>query len=95
MRICHAKLIVVTNPMSDSYDTNAPKKAVNVSINSDLLQQAKVLKINLSATLENKLAHLIKQKRRSQWLDENRPALDDYNAFVEKQGVFSDGLRQF
>ena len=81
--------------MRDFYNTNAAKKAANVSINSDLLQQAKVLKINLSATLEDELAHLIRQKRRAQWLDENRPALEDYNAFVEKHGVFSDGLRQF
>ncbi len=81
--------------MSEFYNINAPKKAANVSINSDLLQQAKVLKINLSATLEDELAHLIRQKRRAQWLDDNRPALDDYNVFVEKHGVFSDGLRQF
>jgi len=82
-------------PMSNVYNTNASKKAVNVSVNSDLLQQAKTLKINLSATLEDELAHLIRQKQRAQWLDENRSALDDYNAFVEKHGVFSDGLRQF
>ncbi|MGB7931166.1 MAG: type II toxin-antitoxin system CcdA family antitoxin [Gammaproteobacteria bacterium] len=81
--------------MSDFYNTNAPKKAANVSINSDLLQQAKLLKINLSATLENELASLIRQKRRAQWLDENQPALDDYNAYAEKYGTFSDGLRQF
>ena len=81
--------------MNDCYDTNAPKKAANVSINSDLLQQAKDLKINLSATLEDQLAYLIRRERRAQWLDENRAALDDYNAFVEKHGVFSDGLRQF
>ena len=43
--------------MSDLYNTNAPKKAVNVSINSDLLQEAKTLKINLSATLEQELVH--------------------------------------
>jgi len=81
--------------MSDFYNTHASKKAVNVSVNSDLLQHAKILKINLSATLENELSHLIRQKRHAQWLGENRPALDDYNAFVEEHGVFSDGLRQF
>ena len=81
--------------MSDLYNTNASKKATNVSINSELLREAKILKINLSATLEQELVRLIKQKRRAQWLKENRPALDDYNAFVEKHGVFSDGLRQF
>ena len=81
--------------MNDCYNSNAPKKAANVSINSDLLQQAKDLKINLSATLEEQLAHLIRRKRRAQWLDENRRAMDDYSAFVEKHGVLSDGLRQF
>ncbi len=81
--------------MSDFYNSDAAKKAANVSINSDLLQQAKVLKINLSATLEQELAHLIRHKRRAQWLTENRSALDDYNAYVEKHGVFSDDLRQF
>ena len=81
--------------MNDCYNINAPKKAANVSINSDLLRQAKALKINLSATLEDQLAHLIRRKRRAQWLDENRSALDDYNAFFEKHGVFSDGLRRF
>ena len=81
--------------MSNCYDTTAPKRAANVSINSDLLQQAKDLEINLSATLEDQLAYLIRRERRAQWLDENRAALDDYNAFVEKHGVFSDGLRQF
>ena len=81
--------------MCDLYNTNAPKKAANVSINSDLLREAKILKINLSATLEQQLVHLIRQKRRAQWIKENRPALDAYNAFVEEHGVFSDGLRQF
>ena len=33
-------------------DPKAPKKAVNVSINSDLLRQAREIKINLSKTLE-------------------------------------------
>jgi len=66
--------------MSDFYTTNAPKEAANVSINSDLLQQAKALEINLSATLEREHAHLIRQRRRAQWLEKNRPALDDYIA---------------
>jgi antitoxin CcdA len=81
--------------MSDLYNTNSSKKAANVSINCELLQEAKRLKINLSATLEHELIRLIRQERRAQWLKENRPALDDYNAFVEKHSVFSDGLRQF
>jgi post-segregation antitoxin (ccd killing protein) len=33
--------------------------------------------------------------RAEQWLKENKPSLNAYNAFVEKYGVFSDGLRGF
>jgi antitoxin CcdA len=56
--------------MSDFYTTKPPEKAANVSISSALLQQAKALEINLSATLEHQLTCLIRLKRRAQWLGE-------------------------
>ncbi len=30
-----------------------------------------------------------------QWLKDNKPSLDAYNAFVAKYGVFSDEIRAF
>ena len=77
------------------YDSQAPKKPTNLSINSDLLQKAKVMNINLSATLEQALTDLLLQKEREQWLQENKQAINQYNDFVEANGVFSDGLRSF
>ena len=77
------------------FNQAAPKKSVNLSINADLLQQAKQLNINLSQTLEQHLAEIIRQAQRSQWLAENKNALDDYNRRIEKHGTFSDGLRRF
>ncbi|WP_167374184.1 type II toxin-antitoxin system CcdA family antitoxin, partial [Bathymodiolus platifrons methanotrophic gill symbiont] len=38
--------------MQHLYDYTAPKKAANLSLNSDLLKKSKELNINLSATLE-------------------------------------------
>ena len=79
-------------------DTNAPrrrKKAANLSIDSDLLVRARHLKINLSQAVESGLVEAIRRHERAQWLEENRAALDAYNDHVEKQGVFSDGLRSF
>ena len=84
--------------MSDSaatYNSQAKKKSVNLSINSDLLEQAKEQKINLSQTLENSLLELLKQKQREHWVRENESAIQEYNQRVEKEGVFSDGLRTF
>lgn len=77
------------------FDPSAPKKATNLSINSDLLAQAKALGINLSQTLEGSLEELIKRERRKQWRKENRAAIEAYNRRIERDGVFSDGLRRF
>ena len=77
------------------FDTAAPKKATNLSINADLLRQARELNINLSQTLEQHLAEIVREARRQQWLAENKGAIDVYNQRIASQGVFSDGLRQF
>lgn len=77
------------------YDENATKKASNLSINSDLLRQAKALDINLSATLEAALAVKVRELQAQKWLEENQASISAYNDSVEQGGVFSDGLRSF
>jgi antitoxin CcdA len=76
-------------------DPKASKKAVNVSINSDLLRQAREMKINLSRTLEETLERLLREERARRWKEENRDAMEAFNRWVEEHGVFSDRLRQF
>lgn len=78
-----------------TFNTAAPKKSANLSINADLLHQAKQLNINLSQTLEQHLAEVVRQAQFSRWLAENKDALDGYNRRIESHGIFSDGLRQF
>lgn len=46
-------------------------------------------------TLEQHLAEIVRQAQRSQWLAENKGALDEYNRRIESRGTFSDGLRRF
>ena len=41
--------------MEPLFDLEAPKKATNLSVNSDLLKKSRALDINLSATLEQAL----------------------------------------
>lgn len=77
------------------FDASAPKKPTNVSVNADLLRQARELDINLSQALEERLIERILIERQRRWLDENKVAIEDYNRRVEREGVFSDGLRRF
>lgn len=81
--------------MQPAYNLQAPKKPTNLSINADLLSKAKEMDINLSATLEQALVVVLRQKQRKRWLAENKAAIQVYNEQVEKYGVFSDGLRSF
>ena len=78
-----------------AYNPHAPKRAANLSVHGDLLNKAKDLDINLSATLEQALTEAVKQKQREQWLAENRSAITAYNEHVEVHGVFSEELRSF
>ncbi|GAB6904512.1 Post-segregation antitoxin CcdA [Desulfosarcina cetonica] len=77
------------------YNPKAGKKATNVSINSDLLKQAKALKINLSKTLEDRLVELLAEEKQRAWKEETREAIEAYNRRIKAKGVFSDGLRRF
>ncbi|HQS66320.1 MAG TPA: type II toxin-antitoxin system CcdA family antitoxin [Sulfuricurvum sp.] len=81
--------------MTAYYNPNAPKKSTNLSINSDLIQQAKLLKINLSKLLEEKLAIIIATQKEELWLQENKEAIEDYNKHISQKGLFSDRLRRF
>ena len=77
------------------FDPNAPKKSTNLSINSDLLRQAKDRRINISQALELRLAELLREEQSRRWNEENREAIEDYNRRIEAHGTFSDGLRHF
>ena len=81
--------------MATIFDEKAPKRAANLSVNSDLLKRAKELKINLSATFEKALTEVIKAKQRANWKKANEEAINAYNKHVEDNGVFSSGLRSF
>lgn len=81
--------------MSKIFNARASKKPTNVSINSDLLEKARSLNINLSAALEEALTQQVRAEQQAQWKKENSRAIDAYNRFVEENGVFSDELRKF
>ncbi len=97
MRIGNAyfQTIIGVLIVENIFNISAPKKATNLSINSDLLRISRKFKINLSSTLEHALTELVKAKKRELWLIENQKAISSYNSHVEKNGTFSDEIRDF
>lgn len=81
--------------MNNIYDSSAPKKPTNVSINSELLRKAKEFEINLSATLEQALVEKVKQRQQELWLSANKSAIDEYNQYTEQSSNINDHQRSF
>lgn len=79
----------------DFYDRRANKQPTSLRVNGDLLEKARELGINLSATLEEALIPEVGNRKRKRWLEENREAIAAYNEHVAQHGVFSTGLRGF
>ena len=74
---------------------SAPKKKpTNVSLPTDLVEEAKALGINLSQACEGGLSDQGKKAREAKWLEENRESLHAWNKWVEENGMPYDEYRQ-
>ncbi len=75
-----------------SYDRNAPRRAVNLSLNEDLLARVRQTTKNLSATVEELLSGYVQQEqaRRRAEDDVLDQVITALNAFNEQHGFLSD-----
>lgn len=71
--------------------TTPSKKRTNVTLSADLLEQARELGINLSATFDIALKEAVRDKQRKRFMEENQQAIDSCNAFTQEAGLFSQG----
>jgi antitoxin CcdA len=71
------------------------KRATNLTIDPALLDEARSLNINLSATFEASLRDAVRARKAAQWLEENRAAIQSSNEWVEKHGLPLEKYRQF
>jgi antitoxin CcdA len=81
--------------MEPLFDTSAPRKPTNLTVNSDLLMKSRALNIDLSAVLEKALIQQLAKHAGRQWFEQNRQAIGTYNAFIESNGCFGDDYRSF
>jgi antitoxin CcdA len=71
------------------------KAPTNLSLRIDLVERARVLGLNLSEVVEATLEQAIRSAEQQQWLAENDKAIEYYNSFVEKNGLFGEEFREF
>jgi antitoxin CcdA len=83
------------NEVHMSKISNIRRKPTNISLDSDLLEAAKALGVNISRACERGLAEQVSETRAERWLAENREALESSNLYVEKHGLPLARHRQF
>jgi antitoxin CcdA len=71
------------------------KRAVNLSIDEEILAAAKAQGINLSQTLEDELRKRTQEAREAKWREENREAMESHNRFIEKHGIWGEKYRSW
>ena len=68
------------------------KRAVNLFVDAELLDEAKRLGINVSETLERRLRTIVRAEQEKRWLADNREAVSSINAFIDNHGLLASGL---
>lgn len=66
------------------------KRAVNLFVDADLLDEARRLRINVSETLERRLRTIVRADAEKRWLEQNWAAIDAYNRRVATHGLLAD-----
>lgn len=71
----------------------ATKRAVNLSIDAELVNEAKAFGTNMSALLEQSLREAHRDLRAAKWKDDNAQAIADWNAMVDADGIWAEKYR--
>jgi antitoxin CcdA len=72
---------------------DAPKKATNLTLNAKVLEMARELGMNISQTVDALLAEEVKRRYWEKWKEDNKGAVDEYNARVRKDGIWGAQYR--
>jgi antitoxin CcdA len=74
---------------------DAPKKPTNLSLNSKVLEMAKELGMNISQTVDALLAEEVTRRYWERWNEENKEAIEAYNARIAREGLPLAKYRSF
>jgi len=77
-------------PHSRAIGNATPRRGVTLSVDANLLREARESHLNLSAILERALVEQLRRSRVERWLVDNKDAIAAYNALVHQHGAFAD-----
>ena len=66
---------------------SSPKRPTNLSLNGKVLDMARELGMNISQTVDVLLAEEVQRRYWARWNEQNKEAIDTYNARIEREGL--------
>ena len=72
-----------------------PKKATNITLSADVVNEAKALGINISQACDQFLRELVTREQERRWQSDNAEFIAAYNVGVERHGLPLDTWRTF
>lgn len=75
--------------------TATSRKPTNLSLDADLLQQARALELNISRAAEAGIAEAIRKEKARLWQAENAGAIHEANDWIERNGLPLKARRLF
>jgi antitoxin CcdA len=63
------------------------RKPTNLSVDINLIAEAKDLEVNISRAAEEGIAKAVADEKAKRWLEDNKEALESSNRYVEKHGL--------
>lgn len=78
--------------MQLTYNTNAPRRPVNLTANSDLINMVRNEKGNLSTLFEQSMIAFLSERELARWKEENRGAFNSYNKMIAERGSVSEEI---
>ena len=63
------------------------RKATNLSIDQNLIAEAKALDLNVSRLAEEGIAAAVREEKNRRWKEENQEAIESWNEWVRENGL--------
>jgi antitoxin CcdA len=71
------------------------KRAANLSLSADVLDEARRLQINVSQVCDQHLREVVRRERESRWKAEHAAFIAAHNATLDQEGLPLDEWRSF
>ena len=78
--------------MQLNYNSQAPRRHVNLTANEELVDLVKKEKGNLSSLFEKSMIVFLSERELERWKEKNNAAFESYNRMIEVRGTLSEDV---